>query len=228
MIQIEGHGNEGVMTARLTSIVAIDRNGAIGCRNALPWNLKSDMAFFRTSTMGHSVIMGRKTYESIGKPLPGRKNIVLSHNGLLFDSTPNCQLGLSVSECLARAQLNRSREIFVIGGAATYTEFAPLVDRYLVTMVDHIVPDADAFLSSEILGEIGSWAAEEVDRVEASQGVDDFGFEIKELVAPDAEERSAIRRKLAVSCLIKNQKAAVTRSRLGGISQFSLQEAFAF
>ena len=216
------------MTARLTSIVAIDRHGAIGCRNALPWNLKSDMAFFRATTMNHSVIMGRKTYDSIGKPLAGRKNIVLSHNGLLFDSTPECHLALSVAEGLARAQQNRSREVFVIGGAATYSEFAPLVDRYLVTVVDHVVPEADAFLSADILSEINDWASEQIHTAEARPGFDDFGFKILELFAPDAEERSARRRQLAVSCLIKSHKASSTRSKLGELGQFPLQEAFAF
>jgi dihydrofolate reductase len=164
---------------RLTSIVAIDRNGAIGCRNALPWKLKTDMAFFKSTTMNHSVLMGRKTFDSIGKkPLPNRKNIVLSHNGLLFDSTVDCCLALSVPESLAIATQSRSREIYVIGGAATYSEFAPLVDRYLVTVVDHIAEDADSFLAEEIRREFEGWDSVEIASYAPTPGQDQYGFNI--------------------------------------------------
>lgn len=215
--------------ARLTSIVAIDKNGAIGCRNELPWKLKTDMAFFKSTTMNHSILMGRKTFDSIGgRPLPNRKNIVLSHNGLLFDSTPDCRLALSVEESLAVAAQNRSKEVFVIGGAATYREFAGLVDRYLVTIVDHIAEDADAFLADEIRQEFDGWGAVELASHEPSPGQDQFGFKIYEFEAPDAEERSDARQRMIASQLIKYQKSLAARSRSQNGSNFTLQQAFSF
>ena len=213
--------------ARLTSIVAIDKNGAIGCRNTLPWKLRTDMAFFRSSTLGQSVIMGRKTFDSIGTPLIGRKNIVLSHNWQLFNSTPDCQLALSVPECLARAYQNRSKEVFIIGGAATYLEFAPFVDRYLVTFVNFETPDADAFLATEIRDEIANWDTSEVDGVFSSPERDDHSFKIFEMLAPDADERFDIRQHLSAKFIIEKQRAAnPARNSRGDPSSF--QTAFAF
>lgn len=215
------------MVARLTSIVAIDRNGAIGCRNELPWKLKSDMAFFRTTTMGNTVIMGRKTYDSIGSPLPGRKNVVLSHNWQLFDSTADCQLANSIPECLAQAQLNRSREAYVIGGAATYREFASLVDRYLITVVDYEVPDADAFLSQEILDEVAGWDTQPLDSVCSSPDRDQYAFRVFEALAPDTEERADERQRMLAKVLIEKQKAAV-KGRGPASDILHRQSAFAF
>lgn len=216
------------MIARLTSIVAIDRNGAIGCRNALPWKLKSDMAFFRSTTVGQTVVMGRKTYDSIGCALVHRKNVVLSHNATLFPSTAECQLVGSVDEALVRADKNRSREVLVIGGAATYSEFAPLVDRYLVTFVDHIAEDADAFIAQDILDEIRSWEVRQIAAYSASAGRDDFGFKILEFDAPDADERAKHRQNIVASYVMKSHKAAATHPRPSAGTAATMQEAFAF
>lgn len=213
--------------ARLTSIVAIDRNGAIGCRNTLPWKLRTDMAFFRSKTIGHSVIMGRKTFDSIGMPLQGRKNIVLSHNWQLFSSTSDCQLALSVPECLARASQNRSREVFVIGGGATYLEFAPLVDRYLVTQVETETLDADAFLSPDIREEISNWETSQVGAVVSDPERDDHAFRVFEFVAPDCQDREDRRQRLSAKFLIDKQRL-VGRGRNSSGSVSTLQTAFAF
>lgn len=174
---------------RLTSIVAIDENGAIGCRNALPWSLKSDMAFFRRQTVSNAVIMGRKTYDSIGGPLPGRTNIVLSHNNVLFDNTPDCRLALSVSEALFQAARSKVDEVFVIGGAQTYAHFSSLVERYLVTVVRHRATDADAFLNSDILSEFDQWGETLLQSCPATPGRDEYAFDIFEITPPDIEER---------------------------------------
>lgn len=216
------------MTARLTSIVAVDQNGAIGCRNSLPWKLQSDMAFFRATTTGHTVIMGRKTFDSIGQPLSKRKNVVLSHNSTLFPSTPDCQLALSIGECLARAHQNRSREIFIIGGAQTYLEFAHLVDRYLVTVVDHEAEDADAFLADDIRQEIGGWETEKLASFPATAGKDQFGFKIFEVEAPDVDDRIDTRQRLAAKYLIKKQKSIGARLGSGASDFTASQDAFAF
>jgi dihydrofolate reductase len=181
----------------LTSIVAIDLHGAIGCDNTLPWRLKSDMAFFREQTIGNTVIMGRKTYNSIGsKPLPRRNNIVLSHNTVLFEAEPACQLALSVGEALYRADKNADEEAFVIGGAQTYEQFDSLVDRYLVTIVDHKVPKADAFLSERLLQSLCEWNRVELASFQASSDQDEFDFSIYEISAPNIEARRLDRQRL--------------------------------
>jgi dihydrofolate reductase len=213
---------------RLTSIVAVDQTGAIGCRNTLPWKLPTDMAFFRSTTLNHSVIMGRKTFDSIGSPLAGRKNIVLSHNWQLFNSTPDCNLALSVPESVAQAHLNRSREAYVIGGAATYLEFAQIVDRYLVTIVDHETPDADAFLDASILAEMNGWERRELTNVVYTKGKDQFGFKVFEFEAPDADERATMRQEMAAKVMIRKHKAAASSSRNQLPPQAKLQAAFGF
>lgn len=178
----------------LTSIVAVDLRGAIGCDNTLPWRLKTDMAFFRQHTVGNTVIMGRKTYESLGnKPLPSRNNIVLSHNAVLFDSTPKCLLAPSVEEALFAASARQDEGVYVIGGAQTYRQFDHLVDRYLITVVDHKVPNADAFLSENVLKSLDDWKRIEIGRHPKSEGQDEYAFSIFEIFAPNPEERKARR-----------------------------------
>lgn len=214
---------------RLTSIVAIDENGAIGCRNALPWSLKSDMAFFRRQTLGNSVIMGRKTYESIGGCLPGRTNIVLSHNDVLFQGTENCQLALSVSEALFRTARSKKPEAYVIGGALTYLQLEPFVSRYLVTIVRHKAVEADAFLGSEILANFATWDRSLIDQVPMSEGRDEFGFDIYEMIAPDSDAR---REKLhaEISAYSNRLTKPSVRQKTIGVkaSHTNSQEAFAF
>ena len=183
------------MRQNLTSIVAIDRRGAIGCKNRLPWSIKSDMAFFRRTTMDHTVIMGRKTYDSIGGPLKRRNNLVLSHNAVLFESTDGCVLVNSVEEALAKS--HQEQETFIVGGGATYTEFTHVVDRYLVTIVDHEADDADAFLAASIMAEFAAWPGQEMAQYAASPGQDEFAFRIMSYSAPDADERREMRKALA-------------------------------
>lgn len=216
------------MAIRLTSIVAIDRNGAIGCRNALPWRLKSDLAFFRSSTVEQTVIMGRKTYESIGGALPKRKNIVLSHNAVLHNSTDDCWWARSVDEALDRAERNRSHEVFVVGGAATYLEFANLVDRYLVTFVDFVAPDADAYLDKAIMADLNGWESREIATYPILEGRDDHQFRIVELAAPNAEERSATRSRMIVELREHAYRAKPQKSQTLRARQTAIQPRFAF
>lgn len=216
------------MRHHLTSIVAIDRNGAIGCKNELPWTIKSDMAFFKRTTMGNVVIMGRKTYESIGGPLKGRQNLVLSHNTLLFEPREGCDLVNSVDEALAVALIAKCKNAFVIGGAATYSEFAPFVDRYLVTFVDHVAPGGDAFLAPSIREMLSEWDAREIAAQPPVPGQDEFGFRIVEFSAPDAEERQQERAAIADRFLEKrlNQKPRKGGSR--SARETATQTAFLF
>lgn len=216
------------MRQHLTSIVAIDRNGAIGCKNELPWTIKSDMAFFRKTTMGNVVIMGRKTYQSIGSPLKGRLNLVLSHNSVLFPSTDQCRLVNSVGEALADASAAKHEESFVIGGAATYVEFAPIVDRYLVTFVDHIAPDGDAFLAQSIRDMLPEWKAREIAALPAVPGQDEFAFRIVEFVAPDEDARRQQRNETVEAILDKRLNAKSRKAGTRSAQASAAQEAFFF
>ncbi len=113
---------------KLVIIAAVARHGVIGDQGRIPWHIRDDLQRFKRLTMGHPVIMGRKTYESIGKPLPGRRNLVLTR-----------QTTLPGVECFASldAALNACRDetAFIIGGAAVYRKALPLADALYLTEV---------------------------------------------------------------------------------------------
>lgn len=116
----------------ISIIVAIAENGVIGDRNALLWHISEDLRHFKTLTTGHPVIMGRKTYESLGRPLPGRTNVVVTRQRL---ELPGCTVAHSLEEALALFPADE--EVFVIGGAQIYAEALPLADRFYLTRVLH-------------------------------------------------------------------------------------------
>lgn len=188
----------------LTSIVAVSRQGAIGCKNQLPWRLKTDLNFFRRTTSQNVVILGRMTYESIGKCLPDRTNLVLSHNAVLFQSTPDCSVVCSIEEALFSAARFRSKEAFIIGGASTYEQFGPLVDRYLITVVEKNVPDADAFLSEAVFGDPDNWVKKTIGEFPAVAGVDEAPFAIYEWTAKDSAKRQQRRQAIIEGFSEKN------------------------
>ena len=134
----------------LSAVVAVARNGAIGRDNALPWTMPSDLARFRVLTMGKPMIMGRRTFESIGRALPGRVSIVVSRQpqaglpaGVHAAIDPDAALG-SAGE---RATALGASGITVIGGAALFHALMPRIDRIYMTIVD-LRPAADTFLES--------------------------------------------------------------------------------
>jgi dihydrofolate reductase len=114
-------------------IVAVGRNGVIGRDGKLPWHLPSDLKRFKAVTMGKAMIMGRKTYESIGRPLPGRRSIVLTRQPDY--QAPGCVVVGTVDEALAAAAGHAADEVMVIGGAAIYRLFWPLAERLYLTQV---------------------------------------------------------------------------------------------
>jgi dihydrofolate reductase len=122
------------MTAkpRLTLIVARARNGVIGRAGTLPWRLPEDLAHFKRATMGHPIVMGRRTWLSIGRPLPGRRSIVVSRTPGF--TAPGAEVVASLDAALLVA--GDAPEVFVIGGAALYAEAAPRAQRLLVTEID--------------------------------------------------------------------------------------------
>lgn len=126
---------------RLSLIAAVAKNGVIGAGNALPWRLSSDLKRFKSITMGKPVIMGRKTYESIGKPLPGRTNIVLSRTAGF--APEGVIVAANLDDALAEAEDNvqgsGDKEIFVIGGGSVYREAISGADRLYITHVEATV-----------------------------------------------------------------------------------------
>ena len=123
-------------------IVAISDNSAIGRDNALLWHISEDLKFFRRTTSGHPVIMGRKTYESIGRPLPKRINIVVSHGSEAPEGT---LLAGSLAEAFEKAAEQQSERCFVIGGGQIYAQALACADRLVVTHVHTVIEDADTF-----------------------------------------------------------------------------------
>lgn len=131
--------------AQIILVAAVARNGVIGRDNRLLWRLKSDMRHFRALTMGRPILMGRKTFDSIGKPLPGRHSVVITrdpswtHEGVATASHP--EAGLALARALA-AQHGQD-EVIIGGGSEIYSHFLPLADRLEITEVD-LSPEGDA------------------------------------------------------------------------------------
>lgn len=151
---------------KLSLIVATAQQNVIGVDNQLPWHLPQDLKYFKSVTLGKPIIMGRKTFESIGKPLPGRTNIVItrqqnwSFSGVLVAQT--IEEAVVIAEQFRNEQQQLSEEVMVIGGAEIYRYTLPFADRVYVTRID-IKVDGDAYfpalpesewqLVSEIPGE---------------------------------------------------------------------------
>lgn len=133
------------MTLDITIIVARARNGVIGNRGALPWHLPADLKRFKAITVGKPVVMGRKTFESIGKPLPGRQNIVMTRDP--HWTAPGVTVVPNLAEAVAAAGLDpRIRgHIMIIGGAEIYALALPIATRIELTEVD-AAPEGDTVL----------------------------------------------------------------------------------
>lgn len=147
-------------------VAAVSSNGVIGNHGALPWKLPSDMARFRRLTMGHAVIMGRRTFSSLRKPLAGRRNLVLSRDTAL--QIEGCRVVGSPEAALKAAEDGRSAgddEVFVIGGAAIYALFLAGADRLYITWID-------AEITGDTLFPAVDWGAWQVTREEAGTGED--------------------------------------------------------
>lgn len=127
---------------KISIIVVIGRNREIGFQNRLLWHLPEDMQRFKRITTGHPVIMGSKTFESIGKALPERSNIVIN-----FDKNyiaPGCIVVDSIEAAIEAAKKQNNDEVFVIGGGSIYKQFLPHSDKLYLTIVDD-APEADTF-----------------------------------------------------------------------------------
>ena len=148
-------------------VVAVADNGVIGRGNALPWDLPDDLQHFKRTTMGRPIVMGRKTFESIGRPLPGRLNIILTRDPSWTASGVSVASSIEQAIDLAEGQafIDGADSVMVIGGAEVYRQALPFASRAFVTRVHgHI--DGDAFFD---LDEIASWREVALERVPAGE-----------------------------------------------------------
>ncbi len=119
---------------RLSMIAAMSQNRVIGLDNQMPWHLPADLQFFKKTTLGCPIIMGRKTYDSIGRPLPGRLNIILSRDAKL--KIEGCSVVSSLDDALTLAKETKTKEVFITGGAHIYDKFLDKADRLYLTLID--------------------------------------------------------------------------------------------
>lgn len=140
------HQSDLLTEPQLAIIVAAAKNRVIGFKNALPWYLPEELAHFKRTTLGKPIIMGRKTFESIGRPLPGRLNLVVSRNpDFHFAGVSRVSsLEAAIKQARAQALLDGVEEIMLIGGEQLYTQGLPLAQRLYLTQVD-AEPEGDAW-----------------------------------------------------------------------------------
>ena len=165
---------------RRSIVVAVARNGVIGRDNALPWRIPADLAHFKKVTMGHPVVMGRRTYESIGKPLPGRKNIVVTRNPAF--AAPGCTVVSSLEQAWRAA--GDAGEVCVIGGTSLFEEALPLADVIHLTEVEANV-EGDAYFPAF---NRQAWETREIARHPADER-NDYPIRILELTRKRADPR---------------------------------------
>ena len=145
---------------KISMIAAMGKNRVIGLNNQMPWHLPADLQWFKKTTLGCPIIMGRKTYDSIGRPLPGRLNIILSRNkNLLIDG---CSVVDSLEDALilAKKENNEQNEIFITGGAHLYNHFITDADRLYLTLIDEV------FEGDTYFPDYTQYNWEEVNRIE--------------------------------------------------------------
>lgn len=135
----------------IIGIVAIAKNYAIGKDGKLPWHYAADLKFFKETTTGNAVVMGANTWRSIGKPLPNRLNVVLSGSSSVTPPAQVMRLGEKDEVIDLARYLNR--DMYVIGGAQTYADFADVIEKWIVTEVPLTVDDADTFMPTDFLDE---------------------------------------------------------------------------
>jgi len=117
---------------KISIIAAMSRNRVIGINNTLPWHLPADLKHFKSITMGKAIVMGRKTFESIGRPLPGRTNIIITRNTGF--QAEGCTVVHSIEDALDLSV--KQDEIMIIGGASFYEQILPRADRIYLTLID--------------------------------------------------------------------------------------------
>lgn len=160
---------------KINIIVAADKNNCIGRDNLLPWHLPSDLKYFKKLTTNHCIIMGRNTFDSIGKPLPNRVNIVLSKNE--YFKQDGIVVRPSIDEAIAYCKKWKQEQVFVIGGDSVYRQTINIADRIYLTRVLTEVENGDAFFP-ELKKE---WQLQKAERIEKDdKNIFDHTFEVYE------------------------------------------------
>ena len=129
----------------ISLIAAIGKNNELGKNNSLVWSMPTDLKHFREKTSGHPVIMGRKTFEAIGRPMPNRKNVVITRDKTYIRHGVNVVNSLEEAINTARTPLAESEEIFIIGGAEIYRQAMTIADKLYITHIQATDKDADTF-----------------------------------------------------------------------------------
>ncbi len=148
-------------------MVAASENDVIGKDGHIPWRQQADLDFMRDKTAGCPLIMGRKTHEAIGRPLPGRRNIVVTHQKLEF---PGCDVVSSVEEGIELAKKDHPQEVFIFGGGEIYRAAIPFADRMYLTRI-HAQVEGDAYFPSPMI-DWNNWQEVSRERHEADTGND--------------------------------------------------------
>jgi dihydrofolate reductase len=133
----------------ISIIVATDENGVIGNKGAIPWNMPADMDYFRQKTLSHPIIMGRKTYESIGRLLPNRPNIIITRDENI--NIRGAEVVQTIEEAIEKAKAYGDEEIFIIGGEAIYKLAMPYIDRIYLTKI-HAEVEGDKYFKFDPSG----------------------------------------------------------------------------
>jgi dihydrofolate reductase len=148
----------------IIGIVAAAKDLAIGKDGKLPWHYSADLKFFKRTTTGNAIVMGSRTWRSLGKALPNRLNIVLSRSENI-EPQPGVLTMKSREDVLALAEFLKG-DVFIIGGAKTFETFAGAIEKWIVTEIPITVPDADVFLPSDTFGRF-----EQRDKTELEDGL---------------------------------------------------------
>ncbi|MET3696019.1 dihydrofolate reductase [Bacillus oleivorans] len=119
----------------ISCLLAMDRNQGIGYKNDLPWHLPEDLKYFKRVTMGHTIVMGRKTFDSIGKALPGRNNVIMTRD-THYDHPEGTEVIHSVDDLVSINKQKPEEEFFVIGGAEIFRQVLPFTDRLYITFIE--------------------------------------------------------------------------------------------
>ncbi|MBT8231130.1 MAG: dihydrofolate reductase [Saprospiraceae bacterium] len=127
----------------ISTIVAVGNNNVIGVDNDLPWHMPADLQFFKKTTLGFNVLMGRKSFDSVGRPLPGRTNIVVTRQNSFYHS--GVITVHSIQEGILEAKKNNQEELFIIGGSNVYTQTKDLWNKLYLTKIDVDIPNGTAF-----------------------------------------------------------------------------------
>jgi dihydrofolate reductase len=141
----------------ISAMVAVGKGNVIGKDNDIPWRLPNDWKYLRKVTMGHSIILGRKNYESIGKPLDGRKNIIMTTNKNY--RAQDCHIAYSIEHALSMCE---GEEVFILGGEQIYRQFLPYTHKLYITRINHyfkgdrFFPEVDLSLWKELSVEKGT------------------------------------------------------------------------